>query len=94
MPVDPTVNLYKSHQQMYQNYAMATPPLQRSPGEVVGGDAAVTRSLNQAFYTTSYQSHISKTAGTVEQTTFKTKMWEVEMVKSHALVGISNRHCM
>ena len=63
MPVDHTVNLYKSHQQKYSNYAMASSPLQIAPTETVGGDTAVTRSLNQAFYTTSYQSDISNTAG-------------------------------
>lgn len=63
MPADPTVNLYQSHQQKYHNYAMATPPVQHLPSEEVGGEDAVTRSLSRAFYTTSYQSHMSKYAG-------------------------------
>ena len=63
MPQDPSVNLYQSHQQNYHNYAMATPTVQRLPSEEVGGDQAVTRSLNKAFYTTSYQSEIAKYAG-------------------------------
>lgn len=61
-PADSTVNLYQSHQQKYHNYAMATPPVQRSPVEVIGGEQAVTRSLNKAFYTTSYQADINKYA--------------------------------
>lgn len=62
MSPDPTVNLYESHHQKYSSYAMAPVSAQRSPSEVVGGDAAVARSLNRAFYTTSYQSDIDKYA--------------------------------
>lgn len=65
MPADPTVDLYQSHQQKYRNYAMATPPVQRLPSEAVGGEVAVSRSLNRAFYTTSYQSDIARYAGIV-----------------------------
>ena len=62
MPADPTVNLYQSHHQKYQSYAMSGAPAQRPPTEVLGGDSAVTRALNKTFYTTSYQSDFEKYA--------------------------------
>ena len=56
--------MYQSHRQRYHSYAMSAPPsLRRSQSEEEGGTAALTRSLNQAFYTTSYQSNITKYAG-------------------------------
>ena len=60
MPPGPPVNMYQSHEQKYQNYSMATAPPGHSP--VLGGNQAVVRSLNKAFYTTSYQSDISNYA--------------------------------
>lgn len=63
MPTNPTINLYQSHRQKYCTHAMATPNFQHLPSESPGGDQAVARSLNKAFYTTSYQSHIDKYAG-------------------------------
>lgn len=62
LPADPTVNLYQSHRQNYHSYAMTSAPVLRSPAELVGGEEAVARALNRAFYTTSYQSHITKYA--------------------------------
>ena len=57
--------MYQSHRQRYHSYAMsAPPPLRRLHSDEEGGTAALTRSLNQAFYTTSYQSNITKYAGT------------------------------
>ena len=59
----PAVNLYQSHQQNYNGYSMTSAPAQQSPSEEVGGAEMVARSLNRAFYTTSYHSHIDKYAG-------------------------------
>lgn len=65
MSSDQPVNMYQSHRQRYHSYAMSSPqPLTRSHSEQAGGTEALTRSLNQAFYTTSYQSNIAKYAGT------------------------------
>lgn len=59
------VNMYQSHRQRYHSYAMSSPQLlTRSHSKQEGGTEALTRSLNQAFYTTSYQSNITKYAGT------------------------------
>jgi len=60
---DPPVNLYQSHRQRYHSYAMSNPPLKRSFSEEAGSAEALTRSLNQAFYITSYQSNITRYAG-------------------------------
>lgn len=76
MPADPSVNLYQSHQQKYHNYAMATPSVQRLPSESLGGEQAVTRSLNNAFYTTSYQSDIARYAG---KSAILIKNWIIEV---------------
>ena len=61
MSPDKSVNLYQSHGQTFSGYAMAKPPLKRSTSEDAGSDA-LARSLNNAFYVTSYQSEITKYA--------------------------------
>ena len=59
---DKPVNLYQSHSQTSSGYAMAKPPLKRSTSEEASGSEALARSLNNAFYVTSYQSEITKYA--------------------------------
>ena len=67
MTPDRPVNLYQSHDQSFTGYAMAKPPLKRSTSEDATGADALARSLNKAFYITSYQSEITRyaPAGTV-----------------------------
>ena len=62
MSQDKPVNLYQSHSQTFSGYAMAKPPLKRSTSEDASGTEALARSLNNAFYVTSYQSEITKYA--------------------------------
>lgn len=67
MTPDKPVNLYQSHDQSFTGYAMAKPPLKRPTSEDTIGADALARSLNKAFYITSYQSEITRYApsGTV-----------------------------
>lgn len=62
MTPDKPVNLYQSHDQSFTGYAMAKPPLKRSTLEDATGADALARSLNKAFYITSYQSEITRYA--------------------------------
>ena len=62
MTQDKPVNLYQSHDQTFTGYAMARPPLKRSTSEDAAGTEALARSLNNAFYVTSYQSEITRYA--------------------------------
>lgn len=62
MTPDKSVNLYQSHDQSFTGYAMANPPLKRSTSEDATGANALARSLNKAFYITSYQSEITRYA--------------------------------
>lgn len=71
IPADPTVNLYQSHRQKYQSYAMGVAFAQHPPSEVLGGDSAVTRALNKTFYTTSYQTDFEKYASELQYV----KLW-------------------
>ena len=63
MTPDRPVNLYQSHEQSFTGYAMVRPPLKRSTSEDATGSEALARSLNKAFYVTSYQSEIARYAG-------------------------------
>ena len=67
MSPDKPVNLYQSHDQSFTGYAMAKAPLKRPTLEDATGADALARSLNKAFYITSYQSEITRYApsGTV-----------------------------
>jgi hypothetical protein len=62
MTPDKRVNLYQSHDQSFTGYAMAKPPLKRPTSEDATGPEALARSLNKAFYITSYQSEITRYA--------------------------------
>ena len=62
MTPDKPVNLYQSHDQSFTGYVMAKPPLKRSTLEDATGADALARSLNKAFYITSYQSEITRYA--------------------------------
>ena len=62
MTPDKPVNMYQSHDQTFTGYAMAKPPLKRFTSEDATGADALARSLNKAFYITSYQSDITRYA--------------------------------
>jgi len=62
MSLDSKVNLYQSHVQTYQGSAMPT-ALKRSSSDDRFNTESLASSLNKAFYITSYQSDISKKAG-------------------------------